>query len=111
MGSNVSPMESESEEVRRARFRSEELYRLVYESENNISEPDWDILNARYEGRIGYMIMVPQAVAVHPYSEGKYYIEQVIDKIFVCRDDEPRLPDGADPSLVCYGDVGMPGCD
>jgi hypothetical protein len=99
----------ESEEVSRARFRNDELYRLVYKRE--YEEPDWETLNARYEGRIGYMIMVLQAVAVHPYSAGKYYIEQIIDKIFVCRDDEgERLPDGSDPSLITYDDE-IAGCD
>jgi len=90
---------TESEEVRQARFKKDELYRLVYQ--RDYEEPDWDMLNARYKGRIGYMIMVPQAVAVHPYSVGKYYVEQILDKIFICRDDE-RLPEGEDPSLVCY---------
>ena len=95
-------MTETEEEVSQARFRKDELYRLVYQREY-YDEPDWDTLNARYRGRIGYMMMAPQAVAVHPYSAGKYYIEQTIEKIFVCRDDEgERLPDGSDPSLVCY---------
>ena len=92
-----------------ARFKQDELYRLVYFREYD-NEPDWDTLNTKYRGRIGYMILAPQAIPVSPYSSGKYYIEQTIEKIFVCRDDEPRLPDGSDPSLVCYGNTDLD-CD
>jgi hypothetical protein len=87
----------------RARFKSDELYRLVYQRDYD-NEPDWDMLDTRYSGRIGYMLMLLYAVPVHPYSAGKYYVERRIDKMFVCNADEVRLPDGSDPSLVCYGD-------
>ena len=90
-----------------ARFKSEELYRLVYERDYD-NEPDWDTLNTRYRGRIGYMIMVPHVFVVHPYSAGKYYVGEILDKLFVCRDDE-RLPDGEDPSLVTYDTLDQ--CD
>ena len=101
-------MESESEEVRRARFKADELYRLVYQREYD--EPDWAALNTRYEGRIGYILREPYAIAVHPYSAGKWYIEELIEKIWIRRDDEPRLPDGSDPSLITYDDE-VAGCD
>jgi len=91
-----------------ARFRGDELYRLVYQRDYD-NEPDWDTLNIRYKGRIGYMIMVLHAIPVHPYSAGKYYVDEILDKLFVCRDDE-RLPDGSDPSLITYDDE-VAGCD
>jgi len=91
-----------------ARFRGDELYRLVYQRDYD-NEPDWDTLNIRYKGRIGYMIMVLHAIPVHPYSAGKHYVDEILDKLFVCRDDE-RLPDGSDPSLITYDDE-VAGCD
>jgi hypothetical protein len=94
--------------MQKARFSSDELYRLVYTREYD--EPDWDHLNTKYKGRIAYMLLAPHAVMVHPYNAGKYYMVQIIEKIFVCRDDEVRLPDGEDPSLVCYGSSDLD-CD
>jgi hypothetical protein len=89
-----------------ARFGSDELYRLVYNREDQYSStPNWEELDIKYAGRIGYILRLPIIVPVQPYNSLMYTIEEVVEKIYVMKMDDPRLPDGTDPSLVTYNET------
>jgi hypothetical protein len=63
------------------------------------------MLDVKYAGRIGYILRIPVIVPIYPYNEMMYTIEEIVEKIYVMHTDDPRLPDGTDPSLVCYDET------
>jgi hypothetical protein len=91
-----------------ARFRSDELYRLVYQWDGG-NEPDWDTLNVRYAGRLGYLVMMPSVELVHPYNAMKCYHDQRIKEIYIAK-TWPRDVDTEDPVIACYDEPPI-SCD
>lgn len=84
-----------------ARFRADELYRVVYDRDATPDvEPSYELLK-QYEGRLIYPFYELHIDVAHPYSAMMMHTVQRIKKIMVAH-TWPRDVDSDDPGLACY---------
>jgi hypothetical protein len=99
------------EAVSKSRFAADELYRTVYIYDyENPEEPDWEMLEAKYDKHLVYIYSVLEPVGVYPLNSMMYYLVDRVDMLVVAH-TFPRDVTTEDPAIACYDEPPFGECD